>query len=127
MNIPELIQGILLISAVEIVRLNSLTLAVAGGDVFRPPSLKVAGMVSSMKVAAWSRTSWMNDKRFGRSLDSNLPTWRGLLSAELGVSEGLLSRDPSAGWAGNSLMCSGSRRTRLPKGAIIGVKEGCGR
>ena len=114
-----LIQGIASISAFVIFRLSILTLATAGGDFFTAPSSNVAGMVSSMKSAAWSRTSSMNDMRLGRSLSSTLPAWDELLSADSLGSDGGLSKDSSAGWAGNSLMCSGSRRTRLPNGAIF--------
>ena len=64
----------------------------------------------------------MNDMRLGRSLASTLPAWEGLLPTDFCCSEGLLTRDSSAGCAGNSLMCSGSRRTRLPNGAIVGVE-----
>ena len=118
-----LIQGIASISAFGIFRLSILTLATAGGDFFEVLSSNVAGRVSSMKSAAWSRTSSMNDMRLGRSLSSTLPAWDGLLSADWICSDGGLTRDSSAGWAGSSLMCSGSRRTRLPKGAIVGVKS----
>ena len=118
-----LIQGIASISAFDIFRLIILTLAMAGEDFFSAPSSKVAGRVSSMKSAAWSRTSSMNDMRFGRSLSSTLPAWGGLLSADSICSDGGLTRDSRAGWAGNSLMCSGRRRTRLPNGAIVGVKS----
>ena len=117
--ILEFIQGTAWISAMETFRLNSLTLAVAGADFFRRPSLKVAGRVSSTKIVAWSRTSSMNDMRLGRSLESNLPACGGLLPADLVCSGDMLRKDSSAGCAGNSLMCSGSRRTRLPSGAII--------
>lgn len=117
--ILELIHGIAWISAIEIFRLNSLTLAVAGGDFFRPLSLNVAGRVSSTKIAAWSKTSSMNDMRLGRSLESTLPACEGLLPADSVFSELELVKDSSAGWAGNSLMCNGSRRTRLPNGAIV--------
>lgn len=65
----------------------------------------------------------MNDMRLGRSLESTLSCCDGLLGVDLVCAEGLLSRDSSAGWAGNSLMCSGSRRTRLPNGAIVGVRR----
>ena len=118
-----LIQGIASISALEIFRLSILILAMAGEDFFVAPSSNVAGMVSSMKSAAWSRTSSMKDMILGRSLSSTLPAWDGLLSADSVCSDGRLMRDSSAGWAGNSLMCSGSRRTRLPNGAIVGVKR----
>lgn len=119
----EFIQGTAWISAMEIFRLNSLTLAVAGADFFRPRSLKVAGRVSSTKMVAWSSTSSMNDMRLGRSLESTLPACDGLLTADLVCSEGVLRTDSSAGWAGNSLICSGSRRTRLPNGAIFGIES----
>ena len=124
--ILALIQGIVSISAFEIFRFSILTLAMAGGDFLIAPSSNVAGRVSSMKSAAWSRTSSMNDMRLGRSLSSILPAWDGLLSADSLCSDGGLTRDSSAGWAGNSLMCSGSRRTRLPNGAIVGVGVGVG-
>ena len=65
----------------------------------------------------------MNDMRLGRSLESTLPACEGLLPADLVCSEGVLIRESSAGWAGNSLMCSGCRRTRLPNGAIVGVRS----
>ena len=52
MYILVFIQGIAWISALEIFLLSSLTLAVAGADFLRPPSLKVAGRVSSMKIVA---------------------------------------------------------------------------
>ena len=52
MYILAFIQGIDWTSAIEIFRLSSLTLAVAGADFLRPPSLKVAGRVSSMKIVA---------------------------------------------------------------------------
>ena len=42
MYIPVLIQGIAWISAIEIFRLKILTLAVAGADFLRGPSLNVA-------------------------------------------------------------------------------------
>ena len=61
----------------------------------------------------------MNEMRLGRSLDSTLLACDGLLTADLACPEGVLPTDSSAGWAGNSLMCSGSRRTRLPNGAIV--------
>lgn len=64
----------------------------------------------------------MNDMRLGRSLESTLPAFDGLLPADLVCSAEMLRKDSSAGWAGNSLMCSGSRRTRLPNGAIVGVE-----
>ena len=118
-----LIHGIASISAFEIFRLSILTLATAGEDFFRLSSRNVAGKVSSMKSAAWSRTSSMNDMRSGRSLNSTLPAWDGLLSANSVCSGGGLTRASSAGWAGNSLMCNGSRRTRLPNGAIFGLKS----
>lgn len=124
MHILVLIHGIAWISAIEIFRLKIRTLAVAGADSFRGPSLKVASSVSSINIVAWSRTSSMNDMRLGRSLDSTLAAWDGLVPADSGCSGGVLSRDSSAGWAGNSLMCSGSRRTRLPNGAIVWGKEG---
>lgn len=119
MYILVLIQGIACISAVEIFRLKILTLAMAGADPFRGPSLNVAGRVSSINIVAWSRISSMKDMRLGRSLDSTLAVWDGLIAVDSGCSRGVLSRDSSAGWSGNSLMCSGSRRTRLPNGAII--------
>ena len=84
--------------------------------------MKVAGRVSSTKMAAWSRTSSMNDMRSGRSLESCSPGWEGLL-AELVGAEGAPIGDSSEGWAGSSLMCIGRRRTRLPNGAIVGVKD----
>lgn len=123
MYILVLIQGIAWISAIEIFRLKILTLAVAGADFFRGPSLNVASSVSSINIVAWSRTSSMNDMRLGRSLASTLAAWDGLVPADWGCSGGVLSRDSRAGWAGNSLMCSGSRRTRLPNGAIFGGQE----
>ena len=52
MYILVFIQGIAWISGIEKFRLSSLTLAVAGADFLRPPSLKVAGRVSSMKIVA---------------------------------------------------------------------------
>ena len=122
--ILALIQGIASISAFEIFRFSILTLATAGKDFFIAPSSNVAGMVSSMKSADWSRTSSMNDMRLGRSLSSTLPAWDGVLSADSVCPDGGLRRDSKAGWAGNSLMCSGSRRTRLPNGAIVGVGVG---
>ena len=71
----------------------------------------------------------MKDIRLGRSLASALPTCDGMISADLLRSEEALMRDSSAGWAGNSLICSGSRRTRLPNGAIVrarsAVAAGC--
>ena len=76
-----------------------------------------------MKSVAWSSTSSMNEMRLGRSLESTLPAWAGLLPVDLVCSEGERSRDSSPGWAGNSLICSGSRRTRLPKGAIVEVRN----
>lgn len=121
--ILALIQGIASTSAFEIFRRSILTLATAGEDFFRPPSSNVAGKVSSMKSAAWSRTSSMKDMRSGRSLSSTLPAWDRVLSAGSVCSDGELTRDSSAGWAGNSLTCNGSRRTRLPKGAIIDLKS----
>lgn len=63
----------------------------------------------------------MNDMRLGRSLESTLPACDGLLLADLVFSDGILRRDSNAGWSGSSLMCSGSRRTRLPNGAILGI------
>ena len=117
--ILALIQGIASISAFEIFRVSILILATAGGDFFVAPGSNVAGRVSSMKSAAWSRTSSMNDMRLGRSLSSTLPAWDGPLSADSVCSDGGLTRDSSVGWAGSSLMCSGSKRTRLPKGAIV--------
>lgn len=59
----------------------------------------------------------MKDMRLGRSLGSTLPGCEGLLS------EAVLITDSSAGWAGNSFICSGSRRTRLANGAIVGVSR----
>lgn len=120
MYILELIHGIARISADDMFRLKSSTLALAGADVFRPPSLNVAGRVSSTKIEAWSKISSMNDIRLGRSLESTPAACDGLLPADLVCFEGELTRDSSAGWAGNSLICSGSRRTRLPNGAIVG-------
>ena len=118
-----LIQGIFSISAFEIFRVSILTLATAGGDFFVAPSSNVVGMVSSMNSEAWSRTSSMNDMRLGRWLSSILPAWDGLLSVESVCSGGGLTSDSNTGWAGNSLTCSGSRRRRLPNGAILGVKS----
>ena len=65
----------------------------------------------------------MNDMRLGRSLGSTLPACDGLLPADLVGSEEVLIRDSSAGWDGNSLMCSGCKRARLPNGAIVGVRS----
>ena len=65
----------------------------------------------------------MKDIRLGRSLDSTLPGCDELLPADWVWSEAVLSRDSSAGWAGNSFICSGSRRTRLANGAIVGVRR----
>ena len=72
----------------------------------------------------------MNDMRSGRSLESSLPGRVGLLGDLVGT-EGVPTGDSSEGWAGSSLICIGRRRTRLPNGAIVGVKDavvaGCSR
>ena len=64
----------------------------------------------------------MNDMRSGRSLEASLPSREGLL-ADLVGPEGVPTRDSSEGWSGSSLMCNGRRRTRLPKGAIVGARD----
>ena len=63
----------------------------------------------------------MKFMRLGRSLGWTLAG--GLLPADWVWSDAELIKDSSAGWAGNSFICSGSRRTRLPNGAIFGVRS----
>ncbi len=60
----------------------------------------------------------MNEMRLGRSFELTLPSCEVL---PLGLSEDVdgWTRDSSDGWAGSSLMCSGSKRTRLPIGAMM--------
>jgi hypothetical protein len=70
----------------------------------------------------------MNEMRLGRSFELTLPSCEGLLPLDLGEDVEGWTRDSSAGWAGSSLMCSGSRRTRLPIGAMVDADVGsnCG-
>ena len=65
----------------------------------------------------------MKEMRLGRSRGSTLPVCEGLLLTLLRLELGFCSKESRAGWVGNSLMCNGNRRTRLPSGAIFSVSN----